>query len=183
MDFYWGIQHNIFQSIPSSSYGKMINMKWELVCLRTKLSVDMLVTRYHRTCDSVSCIHHYGDVIMGAIGSQITSLTIVYSTVYSKKTSKLRVTGLWAGNSPGTSEFPVQMAINAEKKFSFVDVIMWIPHFPVSRLLLDQYVSCQFFNISLVIILIFMHQEMSWTQSLHLQRWGFQTIGLQWQNQ
>ena len=26
---------------------------------------------------------HYNDVIMGAIGSQITSLTIVYSTVYS----------------------------------------------------------------------------------------------------
>ena len=28
-------------------------------------------------------ISHYGDVIMGAIASQITSLTIVYSTVYS----------------------------------------------------------------------------------------------------
>ena len=28
----------------------------------------------------------------------------------SKKTSKLRVTGLWVGNSPGTSEFPAQMA-------------------------------------------------------------------------
>ena len=26
---------------------------------------------------------HYGDVIMGAMASQITSLTIVYSTVYS----------------------------------------------------------------------------------------------------
>ena len=32
----------------------------------------------------------------------------------SKKTSKLRVTGLCAGNSPGTGEFPAQMAINAE---------------------------------------------------------------------
>ena len=29
-------------------------------------------------------IHHYGDVIMGAIASQITSLTIAYSTVYSE---------------------------------------------------------------------------------------------------
>ena len=27
--------------------------------------------------------HHYNDVLMGAIASQITSLTIVYSTVYS----------------------------------------------------------------------------------------------------
>ena len=32
----------------------------------------------------------------------------------SKKTSKLRVTGLWVGNSPGTGEFPAQMASNAE---------------------------------------------------------------------
>ena len=32
----------------------------------------------------------------------------------SKKTSKLRITGLYAGNSPGTGEFPAQMASNAE---------------------------------------------------------------------
>ena len=32
----------------------------------------------------------------------------------SKKTSKLRVTGLCAGNSPGTGEFPAEMASNAE---------------------------------------------------------------------
>ena len=32
----------------------------------------------------------------------------------SKKTSKLRVTGICEGNSPVTGEFPVQMASNAE---------------------------------------------------------------------
>ena len=32
----------------------------------------------------------------------------------SKKTSNIRVTGLCAGNSPGISEFPAQMASNAE---------------------------------------------------------------------
>ena len=32
----------------------------------------------------------------------------------SKKTSKLRVCGLWVGNSPVTSEFPAQMASNVE---------------------------------------------------------------------
>ena len=52
---------------------------------------------------------------MGAMVSQITSLTIVYSTVYQgQKTSKLRITGLCAGNSPVTGEFPAQMASNAE---------------------------------------------------------------------
>ena len=49
---------------------------------------------------------------MSLIASQITSLTIVYSPCLfrhrSKKTSKLRVTGLCEGNSPGTSEFPAQ---------------------------------------------------------------------------
>ena len=55
---------------------------------------------------------HYIDDIMDAIASQITSLTIVYSIVYSdvdKKTSKFRVTALRAGNSPETGECPAQM--------------------------------------------------------------------------
>ena len=40
----------------------------------------------------------------------------------SKKTSKLRVTGLCAGNSPGTGEFPAQMTSNAE------NVSIWWRH-------------------------------------------------------
>ena len=61
----------------------------------------------------------YGDVIMTAMASQITSLTIVYLTAglfgrRSKKTSKLRVTGLCHRNSPVTGELPAQRASNAE---------------------------------------------------------------------
>ena len=55
---------------------------------------------------------------MSAMTSQITSITIVYSTVYTgedKKKSKLRVTGPCEGNSAVTGEFPAQMASNAEK--------------------------------------------------------------------
>ena len=40
----------------------------------------------------------------------------------SKKTSKLRVTGFCAGNSPGTGEFPAQRASNAE------NVSIWWRH-------------------------------------------------------
>ena len=40
----------------------------------------------------------------------------------SKKTSKLHVTGLCAGNSPGTAEFPAQMASKAE------NVSIWWRH-------------------------------------------------------
>ena len=61
---------------------------------------------------------HYNDVTMGRIACQITSLTIAHSTAHpdedQRKHQKLRVTGFCAGNSPGTGEFPGQMASNAE---------------------------------------------------------------------
>ena len=70
---------------------------------------------------------HYNDIIMSAMASQITRLTIVYSTVYSrrrsKKASKLRVIGRCDGNSPVTGEFPAQKVSNAEM-FPFDNVIM-----------------------------------------------------------
>ena len=63
---------------------------------------------------------------MSAMASQITSLMIVYSTVYSRrrsnKTSNLRATGLCAGNSPVAGEFPAQMTKNAE------NVSIWWRH-------------------------------------------------------
>ena len=61
---------------------------------------------------------------MGAMASQITSLPIVYSNVYlgSKKTSKLRITGLCEGNLPVTGEFPAQRASNVE------NVSIWWRH-------------------------------------------------------
>ena len=66
---------------------------------------------------------------MSAMATQEHQPTIVYSTVYSgedkKKTSKLRVTGLFEGNSPVTGEFPAQMDSNAE---NFGD-IWWRHHF------------------------------------------------------
>ena len=70
---------------------------------------------------------HYNDVIIRAMASQITSIAIVYSTVYSrrrpKKTSKPRVIGLcegihrWPVNSPHKG--PV-----TRKMLPFDDVIM-----------------------------------------------------------
>ena len=63
---------------------------------------------------------------MGAIASQITSLAIVFSTVYldtdERKKSKLRVTGLFAGNSPEAGDFPAEMDSNAE------NVSIWWRH-------------------------------------------------------
>ena len=61
---------------------------------------------------------HYNDVIMNAMASQITTLAIVFPSVYSrhrsKKISKLRVTGLCEGNLPVTGEFLTQRDCNSE---------------------------------------------------------------------
>ena len=65
---------------------------------------------------------------MGAIASQITSLTIVYSIIDSdagkKKTSKLRVTGLCEGFHRGPMNSPHKWPVMREM-FPFDDVIMW----------------------------------------------------------
>ena len=67
---------------------------------------------------SVHSQWHYNDVMMSAMASQITGVTIVYSTFLlwrrSKKTSKIHVTGLCERNSPVTGEFPAQKASKAE---------------------------------------------------------------------
>ena len=88
---------------------------------------------------------HYNDVIMGAIASQITSLTIVYSIVYSdaderkheSSASLAFVWGIhrWPVNSP--HKWPV-----TQKMFPFDDVIMNLsafPSFKVAQLLQSCY--------------------------------------------
>ena len=77
----------------------------------------------------MSChfMNHYNDVIMSAMASQITSLTIVYSTVYweankrkhqsSASLAFVRGIHLWPVNSP--HKWPV-----TRKMFPFDDVIM-----------------------------------------------------------
>ena len=63
---------------------------------------------------------------MGAIASQITSLTIVYSNVYldadQRKHQSSATLAFCAGNSPVTGEFPAQRASNAE------NVSIWWRH-------------------------------------------------------
>ena len=69
---------------------------------------------------------HDSDVIMGTIASQITSLTIVYSTIYwdaDKRKHQISASLAFVrGISPGTGEFPAQMASNAE------NVSIWWRH-------------------------------------------------------
>ena len=73
---------------------------------------------------------HYNDVIMGALASQITSLTIVYSAVYSdadqrkhqSSASLAFVRGIHRGPMNSLHKWPV-----TRKMFPFHDVIMAYP--------------------------------------------------------
>ena len=85
-------------------------------------------------------IFRYIDVIMGTLASQITSLTIVYSTVYSgidqiKHQSSAPLAFIYAGNSPVTSDFPAQMASNAE------NVSLWWRHHVTFNVIFIHYPS------------------------------------------
>ena len=70
----------------------------------------------------------------------------------SKKTSKLRVAGICAGNSPGTGEFPAQMASSAE----FFSI--WWRHHVLKRVWLGPYIVTE------VTIRTYTLQSISWSQ-------------------
>ena len=97
---------------------------------------------------------HYSDVIMGGIASQITSLTIVYSCVYSdvdqrkhqSSASLAFVRGIHRGPVNSPRKWPV-----TRKIFPFDDVIMGLkwthfewPYFAVAKLGLNWSQSVSF---------------------------------------
>ena len=78
---------------------------------------------------------HYGDVIMGAIASQITSLTVVYSTVYSdadqrKHQSSVSLAFVW-GIHRGPVNSPHKWPVT-RKMFSYDDVFMRLAEPPLT---------------------------------------------------
>ena len=74
---------------------------WTVIIGIVRISTSTLQWR-HNGCDSVSN-HQLHDCLFNRL-----------IRCRSKKTSKLRVTGLCEGNSPGTGEFPTQMTSNGE---------------------------------------------------------------------
>ena len=101
---------DILQTIFSNAFFKRVlafcfKQHWSLF-LRTKWQLRWRHNRH----DGVSNYQPYDCLLNRLFGHR------------SKKTSKLRVTGLCAGNSPGTGEFPAQMTSTAE------DVSIWWRH-------------------------------------------------------
>ena len=121
-----GLTHWIHKDHRLLAYGifKRISLSitWKEECL---LTVRELCSRWPFSQA------HYGDVIMGTMVSQITSLTIVYSTVYSgadqrKHQSPASLAFVW-GIHRGSVNSPHKWPVT-RKMFSFDDVIMYWNH-------------------------------------------------------
>ena len=128
---YWGLTKMValFQvSFSDSREIKNCQAHNKLRCCRNSLQTrwwKSMLWLYLVRIWHTKYMGHYNDVMMSAMASQINSLTILYNRLFrrrSEKTSKLRVTGLCAGNPPVTGEFPAQMASNAE------NVSIWRRH-------------------------------------------------------
>ena len=92
----------------------------------TKPSVLSWMSWVRFLCTDSSHVH-YGDVIMGAIASQITSLTIVYSTVYSDADHRKYQSSASLAFVRGIHRSPVNSPHKwavTRKMFPFDDVIM-----------------------------------------------------------
>ena len=104
---------------------------WRHMCVRASqtngFSVDLNSLFGSTTKNKLKCCYRYNNVIMGAIASQITSLTIVYSICYSDahKRKHQSSTSLafvrWIHRRPVNSPYKWQVT---RKMFSFDDVIM-----------------------------------------------------------
>ena len=116
---------------------------WRMVLICFLAEVRGQVNLLNGQLSLVGPYIHYTDVIMGAIASQITSNTIVYSTVYSdadqrKHQSSASLAFVW-----GIHRGPVNSPHNwpvTRKMFPFGDIIMvWVRQLHLSALVSMDY--------------------------------------------
>ena len=115
-----------YQIILQTSRDHDIDTDWE-----TNYGRDFARSKFRMSFGKISYIatapRHYSDIILGEMASQITSLTIIYSTVYSgadqrKHQSSASLAFVRVIHQCG--EIPAQMARNAEM-LPFDDVVMF----------------------------------------------------------
>ena len=110
-EFSWACIFGSFSAHADRSWVRYFDkIIWQLRVGETEPSNNFILRWRHNGRDSVSN-HQPQDRLLDCLFRR-----------RSKKTSKPRVTGLSAGNSPGTGEFPAQMASNAE------NVSIWWRH-------------------------------------------------------
>ena len=107
--------------------------------------VSIFFISIKKTCQSIffisinkeTCWYHYCDIIMGVMVSEITSLTIVYLTIYSRTDQRKHLSSLSLAFVQGIHRsrwIPTQMASNAE------NVSIWW-HYHVCALNVDRIYS------------------------------------------
>ena len=124
------------QARPGGGPGRGCREERVMRCINATLNADSSEGRMPIACRWVDTARpiltlyehgHYSDVIMSAMASQITSVTIVLInrlfTLISNKASKFRVTGLCEGNSPMTGYFS-HKGLVTRKMFPLGDFIM-----------------------------------------------------------
>ena len=85
---------------------------------------------------------HYSNIIMGAIASRITSLTIVYTTVYSDADQRKHLSSMSLAFVRGPVNFPHKWPVT-RKMFRFDDIIMvYSIWFPVCSLVDESTITC-----------------------------------------
>ena len=82
---------NYAQGLISLAILVIIHIRWKMCFNLLQFCEKELYISLHT---ANSC--HYSDVIMGAMASQITGLTIVYSTVYSVAEENIKVPRHWS---------------------------------------------------------------------------------------
>ena len=117
--------------------------------IRDSSSIDYITLWWrHNGCDSVSN-HQPHDCLLNRLFRR-----------RSKKTSKLRVTGLCVGNSPGTGEFPAQMTSNAE------NVSIWWRHHEHKHFIdMDCILS---YNVDITFNRLVKNTEFSYARTTHV---------------
>ena len=114
----------LFLHLLNNGSGKgLASNMWQAITWLSDQQFSKFIDSYLPQCVKICC--HYSDVIMSAMASQITSLMIVYSTIYpctNQRKRQCSVSLVFV-----TSEFPVQRASNAE------NVSIWWCHHANSK--------------------------------------------------
>ena len=100
---------------------------WQNMIYNVHRLIRCIIPDIRMSCVLLWLALHYNDVILSAMASQITSLTIVYSTVYSRRRSKKHQSSASLAFVTGSHRRPVNSPLNrpvTRKMSSFDDVIM-----------------------------------------------------------
>ena len=130
-DYYQNLTLRV--SVSSSYMGEWCYLGGALCVMAWVVAMDNWLTKWHDISrDIVEALHwrHNGRYSVSNHKPHDCLLNRLFRCI-SKKTSKLRVTGLCAGNSPGTGEFPSQMTSDAK------NVSIWWRHHDFRKMASD----------------------------------------------